>query len=188
MKPVTEGIIKAEGLTWYQVVVALMKVIMPWKGKLTATFILGVARVVSFIGIGVLSALIVLALKNHQPYGGLAIALAILAPLSGILHWFESWLAHDMAFRLLAEMRIDAFRKLDALAPAYLTRRRTGDLDGAGHARHRAGRVLLRPHRGAGLRRHPGPRRRGDCLGLERVVGWRWRWCRSCWPWACGPS
>jgi len=128
MKPITEGIIKAEGLTWYQVVVALMKVIMPWKGKLTATFILGVARVVAFIGIGVLSALIVLALKNHQPYGGLAIALAILAPVSGILHWFESWLAHDMAFRLLAEMRIDAFRKLDALAPAYLTRRRTGDL------------------------------------------------------------
>jgi len=128
MKPLTEGIIKAEGLTWYQVVATLMGVIMPWKGKLAATFLLGVARVVSFIGIGVLSALIVLALKNHQPYGGLAVALAILAPVSGILHWFESWLAHDMAFRLLAEMRIDAFRKLDALAPAYLTRRRTGDL------------------------------------------------------------
>ncbi len=33
-----------------------------------------------------------------------------------------------MAYRLLAEMRIDLFRKLDALAPAYLVRRRTGDL------------------------------------------------------------
>jgi ATP-binding cassette subfamily C protein CydCD len=128
VKVVTEGIIKAEGLTWYQVVAALMKVIMPWKGKLTATFMFGVARVVAFIGIGVLSALIVLALKNGQPYAGYAVALAVLAPLSGILHWLESWLAHDMAFRLLAEMRIDAFRKLDALAPAYLTRRRTGDL------------------------------------------------------------
>jgi ABC-type multidrug transport system fused ATPase/permease subunit len=128
VKSVTEGIIKAEGLTWYQVVVALMKVIMPWKGKLAGTFILGVLRVMSFIGIGVLSALIVLALKDGQPYAGLAIALAVLAPVSGVLHWFESWMAHDMAFRLLAEMRIDAFRKLDALAPAYLTRRRTGDL------------------------------------------------------------
>ncbi|MPZ32911.1 MAG: ATP-binding cassette domain-containing protein [Rhodospirillales bacterium] len=125
---VTEGIIKAEGLTWYQVVIALMKVILPWKGKLTATFTLGVLRVIAFIGVGVLSALIVLALKNHQSYADYAIALAIVAPLSGILHWFESWLAHDMAFRLLAEMRIDAFRKLDALAPAYLVRRRTGDL------------------------------------------------------------
>ncbi len=128
VKPLTEGIIKAEGLTWYQVVAALMKVILPWKGKLTATFLLGVLRVVAFIGVGVLSALIVLALKHHAPWHGLAIALALVAPLSGVLHWLESWLAHDMAFRLLAEMRIDAFRKLDALAPAYLVRRRTGDL------------------------------------------------------------
>jgi len=128
VKPLTEGIIKADGLTWYQVVAALMKVILPWKGKLTATFLFGVLRVVAFIGVGVLSALIVLALKNHQPWGNFAIALAVLAPLSGVLHWLESWLAHDMAFRLLAEMRIDAFRKLDALAPAYLVRRRTGDL------------------------------------------------------------
>ena len=128
VKVLTEGIIKAEGLTWYQVVATLMKVILPWKGKLTATFVLGVLRVVAFIGVGVLSALIVLALKHHEPYAGLAIALAVVAPLSGILHWLESWMAHDMAFRLLAEMRIDAFRKLDALAPAYLVRRRTGDL------------------------------------------------------------
>jgi ATP-binding cassette subfamily C protein CydCD len=128
VKPLTEGIIKAEGLTWYQVVAALMKVILPWKGKLTATFLFGVLRVIAFIGVGVLSALIVLALKHHAPWHGLAIALALVAPLSGALHWLESWLAHDMAFRLLAEMRIDAFRKLDALAPAYLVRRRTGDL------------------------------------------------------------
>src|SRR5678815_1107835 len=35
-----------------------------------------------------------------------------------------------MAYRLLTDMRLDMFRKLDALAPAYLTRRRTGDLVG----------------------------------------------------------
>src|SRR5258708_5319046 len=68
------------------------------------------------------------ALTTGTPWQSLAIALLIVAPLSGVLPWFESWLAHDMAFRLLAEMRIDAFRKLDALAPAYLVRRRTGDL------------------------------------------------------------
>lgn len=128
IKVLTEGIIKAEGLTWYQVVVALMKVAMPWKGRLTLTFVFGVLRVVAFIGVGVLSALIVLALKDGTPWLGYAIGLGLLAPLSGILHWLESWLAHDMAFRLLAVMRIDAFRKLEALAPAYLTRRRTGDL------------------------------------------------------------
>src|SRR5262249_4503651 len=115
-KPVTEGIIKAERLSMAQLVVELMKLILPWKGKLTLTFLLGVLRVLAFIGVGVLSALVVLALKNGAPYGGLLCALAVVAPLSGIIHWLESWLAHDMAFRLLAEMRIDVFRKLDALA------------------------------------------------------------------------
>ncbi|HVZ00521.1 MAG TPA: ABC transporter ATP-binding protein [Dongiaceae bacterium] len=132
-KPVTEGIIKAEGLGWVQLVTELMKLVTPWKGRLAATFTLGVARVIAFIGIGVLSALALAALKNGQPFSALPVAallwaLAVLAPLSGVLHWGESWIAHDMAFRLLAEMRIAVFRKLDALAPAYLTRRRTGDL------------------------------------------------------------
>src|SRR5262249_14995030 len=123
-----EGIIKAEGLNWIGLVVALMKVIMPWRGRLAVTFTLGVLRVVAFIGVGVLSALAVLALKRGTPYAGFLWGRPGLAPLSGVLHWLESWIAHDMAFRLLSEMRIDVFHKLDALAPAYLVRRRTGDL------------------------------------------------------------
>lgn len=124
----TEGIIKAEGLNWYQVIAVLMGVVMPWKGRLTATFLFGVLRVLAFIGVGVLSALVVFALKNDLSFTAYLWGLAIVAPLSGALHWLESWIAHDLAFRLLAEMRISAFRKLDALAPAYLVRRRTGDL------------------------------------------------------------
>lgn len=124
----TEGIIKAEGLGWFDVVKTLMGTIMPWWGKLTLTLVFGVLRVLTFIGVGVFSALTILALKNGTPFDQWLIGLAIVAPLSGLLHWLESWLAHDMAFRLLAEMRIDTFRKLDALAPAYLVRRRTGDL------------------------------------------------------------
>lgn len=124
----TEGILKAEGMTWPQVVRELMKLIVPWKGKLTLTFLFGVLRVVGFIGVGVLSALVILALKTGQPFTGYLWGLAAVAPLAGILHWLESWMAHDMAFRLLAEMRIEFFRKLDQLAPAYLVRRRTGDL------------------------------------------------------------
>jgi len=124
----TEGVIKAEGLSWAEVVRALMAVILPWKGRLAATFFFGVTRVLAFIGVGAASALIVYALKTGGDYSPYLIWLWALAPLAGILHWLESWIAHDMAFRLLAEMRIDAFRKLDALAPAYLARRRTGDL------------------------------------------------------------
>jgi len=128
MKQVTEGIIKAEGLTWWQLVTELMRLVMPWKGRLALTFLFGVLRVLFFIGIGVCSALALRDLKNGADYSAWLWALAALAPLSGLVHWLESWVAHDMAFRLLAEMRIAIFRKLDQLAPAYLTRRRTGDL------------------------------------------------------------
>ena len=44
--------------------------------------------------------------------------------------------------------------------------------DGAGDARHRAGRVLLRPHRGAGVRRDPRAGRRAGRAGLgQRLAG-----------------
>ena len=124
----TEGVIKAEGLSWGQVIMTLMGVILPWKGRLTLTFVFGIIRVLAFIGVGVASAMIVYSLKTGGDFGQHLTWLWILAPIAGVLHWLESWAAHDMAFRLLAEMRIDTFRKLDALAPAYLTRRRTGDL------------------------------------------------------------
>ena len=126
----TEGIIAAEGLGWFGLFRELMSLAMPWKGLLAITVSLGILRVLAFIGVGVLSALVILGLKNGSPVGPLLIALGVTAPVAGLLHWLESWLAHDMAFRLLAEMRVETFRRLDRLAPAYLVRRRTGDLMG----------------------------------------------------------
>jgi ATP-binding cassette subfamily C protein CydCD len=117
-------------LGWRQVIANLLGMVAPYRGQLLVTFALGVARVVALIGVGVLSALVVMALKDGRPFGGLLVALVVVAPLAGVLHWLESWLAHDMAFRLLTHMRVDLFRKLDALAPAYLTRRRSGELVG----------------------------------------------------------
>ena len=101
-----------------------------YRGRLALTFGLGIARVTALIGVGVLSALAVRAVTRGEPAGTLLVALVVVAPLAGVLHWLESWLAHDVAYRLLTDMRLAVFRKLDALAPAYLTRRRTGDLAG----------------------------------------------------------
>ena len=123
-----DAIVRAEGLGWAGVLKQLLGFIAPWKGRLTVTFLLGVARVVAFIGVGVLSALAVAGLKAGESVDGLLIALLLLAPAAGLLHWLESWIAHDMAFRLLADLRRQLFAKLDALAPAFLVRRRTGDL------------------------------------------------------------
>ena len=126
----TDAIVRAEGMGWPQLIRVLLGMVSGYRGRLAVTFVLGVTRVIALIGVGVLSALVVRAVKNGMPLGRLMIALAIAAPLAGLLHWLESWLAHDMAYRLLLDMRLDMFRKLDALAPAYLSRRRTGDLVG----------------------------------------------------------
>ena len=123
-----ESVVRATELSWRQALPVLARLIRGYHVRLGATFLLGVARVAALIAVGVLSALVVRAVKQGAPFGGWLIALAVAAPLAGLLHWLESWLAHDMAYRLLSDMRLALFRQLDALAPAYLTRRRSGDL------------------------------------------------------------
>jgi ATP-binding cassette subfamily C protein CydCD len=54
--------------------------------------------------------------------------LAVFVPLAALLRWADSWISHDLAYRLLAELRIRLYELLDPLAPAYLVRRRSGDL------------------------------------------------------------
>ena len=126
-----EAILTASGrLGWAGVLSVLLGLSRGYRGRLVITFLLGVARVAALIGVGVVSALTVLAVQRGRPVGGWLAALFVVAPLAGLLHWLESWLAHDVAYRLLADMRLRFFRALDALAPAYLTRRRTGDLVG----------------------------------------------------------
>ncbi|PYM56422.1 MAG: ABC transporter [Candidatus Rokuibacteriota bacterium] len=125
-----EAIVRAEGLGWRQVLAVLLGLSRGYRARLVLTFLLGVGRVAALIGVGAVSALTVLAVQRGLPVGGWLLGLFLVAPLAGILHWLESWLAHDLAYRLLADMRLQFFRALDALAPAYLTLRRTGDLVG----------------------------------------------------------
>jgi ATP-binding cassette subfamily C protein CydCD len=125
-----DAILRADRLGLGQTLAALMRFVAPRRGQLALTILLAFARTIAYIGVGIAGALIVAAVRRHAPYTPYLVALAVAAPLAGVLHWLESWLAHDMAYRLLVDMRIALFRKLDALAPAYLLRRRSGDLVG----------------------------------------------------------
>ena len=118
----------AQAIGWRQTLVTLLGFIGPWWRQLTATTVCGIGRVVAFIAVGVLGASAIAAIKAGSSPDSIVIALLIVAPLVGVLHLTESWLAHDMAYKLLAEMRISLFAKLEALAPAYLLERRSGDL------------------------------------------------------------
>ena len=118
----------AAAIGWPDTIRTLLRVVCPYRGQLGITVACGIGRVIAFIGVGVLGALLLAQVREHTPIGTLAVALLLAAPTAGLLHYMESWIAHAMAYALLAEMRIDLFRKLDALAPAYLLRRRSGDL------------------------------------------------------------
>jgi len=118
----------AEQIGWRATLGTLLSVVRPWRGTLIATILLGVARVAAFIGVGVFSALIVAAIRDGRDISSLVAGLLIAAPLAALFHWLESWLAHAMAYQLLANMRVKLYDKLERLAPAYLLQRRSGDL------------------------------------------------------------
>jgi ATP-binding cassette subfamily C protein CydCD len=125
VRPLAED---AAEIGWRETLRALLRFIQPWRANLVLTILCGIGRVLAFIGVSIFGALVIAAVASQQPVLGLLLALLLSAPVAATLHWLESWLAHDMAYRLLAEMRIGLFAKLDRLAPPYLLQRRTGDL------------------------------------------------------------
>ncbi|MBN3725315.1 thiol reductant ABC exporter subunit CydC [Burkholderia sp. Ac-20379] len=118
----------AAHIGWPETWGTLLRFVARWKAKVGLTVACGIGRTLAFIGIGIVSAWVLAAVATGRPYHSLLLALAGLVPLAAILHWLESWLAHDLAYRLLAEMRIALYATLERLAPAGLLRRRSGDL------------------------------------------------------------
>ncbi len=108
----------------------LMTLINPWWKQQVVTFVLGIAHHGSIIGLGVVSALLVGQVFRGGDLTLYLILLGVFAPLTAFFTWAEGWLSHDLAYRLLAEMRIDMYRKMDSIAPAYLVKRRSGDIVG----------------------------------------------------------
>ena len=124
----TEAMLRAEQMGWVDTFRRLLAVVGSLWPKLLLSFTSGVGHFLGLIGVSVLGALMVARVRNGEPFDGLMVALLILAPVTALLTWLESWISHDLAFRLLAQMRIGLYRQLDRLAPGYLQRRRSGDL------------------------------------------------------------
>ena len=122
-----DAILRAEGLGWGGGCASCWASFCPGRAP-DLTFLFGVGRVAAFIGVGVVSALAVAAVKTGAPVAALLVALLVLAPAAGLLHWLESWIAHDMAFRLLAGCASSCSTSWTAWRRPILVRRRTGDL------------------------------------------------------------
>ncbi len=106
----------------------LLGLVAPWRTELVFTFLLGLVQHGSIVAVAVSSALLVGEVITGSDLTVQLILLGVFVPAAALFTWLESWAAHDLAYRLLAEMRVDIYNKLDPLAPAYMVRRRSGDL------------------------------------------------------------
>ncbi len=88
----------------------------------------GLCKEAAIIGLGVASALLASRVATAVAPGALVPLVLGIALAMAFFSWLESFVAHDMAYLLLADMRMALYRKLDPLAPAYLLGRRSGDL------------------------------------------------------------
>ncbi|MCC5948083.1 MAG: ABC transporter ATP-binding protein [Nitriliruptoraceae bacterium] len=65
---------------------------------------------------------------STQRLGPWLVALAASVLVRTAAMWCEAWLSHDLAFRLLADIRVWVYRAVERLAPGGLDDRRTGEL------------------------------------------------------------
>ena len=63
-----------------------------------------------------------------------AVVLGSAVIIRAIMAWAEMWLAHDLAYRILAELRGHLYAAIERLAPGYLIQRRSGDVASAAMA------------------------------------------------------
>ena len=106
----------------------LLGLVRPFAQKTALAFSSGVLYQAALIGVGVCGALVVGQVIRHGEIFWSVLLLALAVVATSVLSWVELWIAHDLAYQLLAEMRIDMYETLDPLAPAYLLQRRSGDL------------------------------------------------------------
>ena len=119
---------RAEPLPAFTVLRRLAALVRPFRRKLAVSFSAGVLFQASVVGVGAAGALLVGQLVRGEDLAFHLVLLASMVGVASVLSWADCWLPHDLAYQLLAEMRIDFYDTLDPLAPAYLTRRRSGDL------------------------------------------------------------
>ncbi|MEX1249240.1 MAG: thiol reductant ABC exporter subunit CydC [Acidimicrobiia bacterium] len=115
-------------MTRAQVARRLLRLLRPLAPLMTVS---ASARVINQ-GLGVaipaIAAGMVVGFAADAPLKGFVALLAGLALIKGTFRYIEQFTGHGVAFRLLAELRTDTFRKIVPLAPAGLEDDRTGDL------------------------------------------------------------
>ena len=109
----------------------LLALAAPDRGRFAAACGLGVLAVGSAVALAATSAWLISAAARQPPLHTLALAIAAVRTFAigrGAFRYLERLASHDVAFRLLARVRVRFYRHLEPLAPAGLPAFRRGDL------------------------------------------------------------
>lgn len=109
----------------------MLRLLIPfWRGVMLAV-ILGALTILSSISLMALSAWLISAASLRPSIAELSVAVVgvrFFGLARAVARYLERVVSHEMTFRLLAELRVGFYRRLEPLAPARLTSQRSGDL------------------------------------------------------------
>jgi ATP-binding cassette, subfamily C, bacterial CydC len=109
----------------------LLAMARPLRGRLLLAVAAGAAATGCGVGLLAVSGFLLARASQHPLIIAISVAVVAVRALSigrGVSRYLERLASHDVAFRVLAEVRVAIWRRLEALAPAGLAPFRSGDL------------------------------------------------------------
>ena len=109
----------------------LLRLALPLWRHMALAILLGIATIASGVGLLAISAYIIALAALHPSIAELQIAIVAVRFLGitrGVFRYLERLVSHNVAFRLLARLRVWFYQRLEPLAPARLMEYRSGDL------------------------------------------------------------
>lgn len=110
---------------------AMVQVLSSYRGGFGVTVLCGVGNQLTQVLGAVVAAFIVGLAVTGAPTAEVVpwvgVAAALVAARAAFL-WGEAWVGHDLAFRMLAEVRMWLYRAFERIGPLALVRRRSADL------------------------------------------------------------
>lgn len=114
-----------------KIVLRLLGFLRPYWGSVFLSILLGIGAVSAGIGLMGTSAFLIARAGQHPSIAVLQVAIVgvrFLGLSRGIFRYFERLVSHSVNFRLLAELRVWFYRRIEPVAPAGLINQKSGDL------------------------------------------------------------
>jgi ATP-binding cassette subfamily C protein CydC len=111
----------------------MLRLAGPLRGQLLLAVLAGAASTAAGVALLAVSGFLLARASQHPNIIAISVAVVAVRALSvsrGLFRYLERLFSHDAAFRILADVRVAIYRRLERLAPAGLAAFRSGDMLG----------------------------------------------------------